>query len=56
MPLQPTGDIVADTTTLLEKRNQQRRGNLIVKFNIVFPKRIMNQHRQAMIEALTNNI
>jgi DnaJ-class molecular chaperone len=55
MPCAPSGDIVADTTTLLEKKLVQQRGNLVVKFNIEFPKRILTEHRQAMIAALKDN-
>ena len=55
MPLAQTGDIVVDTTTQLKPLDDQPKGDLVVKFNILFPKRILNEHRQAMIQALTEN-
>jgi DnaJ-class molecular chaperone len=33
----------------------KERGNLIVKFNITFPPKILAHHRAAMIEALATN-
>lgn len=50
-----TGDIVMDTQTQLKPKQAQERGNLIIKFNIVFPRKILTHHREAMIEALSMN-
>ena len=45
MPCGPTGDIVRDITTQLKKRGDQEKGDLFIKFNIEFPKRILHEHR-----------
>ena len=55
MPRARSGDVVIDTTTQLLPAADQPKGDLIVKFNIVFPKRILNPNRQAIIEALRAN-
>ena len=55
MPKAVSGDIVADTTTQTLPQAQQPRGNLIVRFNVVFPKRIMMENRQEIIAALREN-
>lgn len=55
MPYAETGDIVMDTQTLLKPKSQQPSGDLIVKFNITFPRQILPQHREAMVEALQMN-
>jgi DnaJ-class molecular chaperone len=48
-----TGDIVMDTYNIL--KDEQGRGDLVIKFNIVFPKKILSHHREAMVEALQMN-
>ena len=45
MPKALTGDIVLDTTTQLQVEANRPRGDLIVKFNIVFPKRVQHEYR-----------
>ena len=55
MPRGQTGDVVMDTITQLQKKTVQERGDLIVKFNIVFPKRILTEHRLEMLAALREN-
>ena len=45
MPKALTGDIVTDTTTQLQVEANRPRGDLIVKFNIVFPKRVQHEYR-----------
>ena len=55
MPCSQTGDIVIDTTNGLQIQSAQSRGDLVVKFNIMFPKRILAEHRAAMIDALREN-
>ena len=55
MPCALTGDIVADTTNALQMEADRPRGDLIVKFNIVFPKRIQYECRQEIIAALQAN-
>lgn len=58
MPCAETGDIVMDTKTALnicEDKAKPPRGNLLIKFNIVFPKKILTHHRAAMLAALEAN-
>jgi DnaJ-class molecular chaperone len=45
MPCIESGDIVIDTKKLLKSKHHQQRGNLIVKFNITFPQKILAHHR-----------
>lgn len=45
MPRALTGDIVADTATQLQVEGDRPRGDLVVKFNIVFPKRVQHEQR-----------
>ena len=40
MPCAPTGNVIADTTTQLKDAASTPKGDLIVKFNIEFPKRV----------------
>jgi len=47
-----------DTKTALnicEDKAKPPRGNLLIKFNIVFPKKILTHHRAAMLAALEAN-
>lgn len=55
MPCGQTGDVVVDTITQLQKKQDQEKGDLVVRFNILFPKRILTEHRQEMIAALQEN-
>lgn len=55
MPRAVTGDIVTDTTTQQMPDAQRPRGDLIVHFNVVFPKRVAHDHRQEIISALLAN-
>lgn len=55
MPLAETGDIIADTKTQLKPAKEQSRGDLIIRFNIEFPAKILMQHRNTMLEALAAN-
>ena len=52
MPRALTGDIVADTTTALQAEADRPKGDLIVKFNIIFPKQVYHEQRQEIISAL----
>ena len=45
MPRAMTGDIIVDTTTQQMPQAQQPRGDLIVRFNIIFPKRVVHENR-----------
>lgn len=55
MPCKESGDIVIDTQTNLKHKDEQKRGDLIIKFNIVFPKKILTHHREQMLKALAMN-
>lgn len=55
MPKALTGDIVVDTTTQLQVEADRPRGDLIVKFNIIFPNRVQHEHRQEIVAALRAN-
>lgn len=55
MPKGVTGDIVADTATQLMPQSERPRGDLVVCFNIVFPKKILCENRQEIIQALRAN-
>ena len=55
MPRAMTGDIIVDTTTQQMPQAQQPRGDLIVRFNIIFPKRVVHENRQEIIAALREN-
>lgn len=56
MPFKERGDVVIDTQTVLKPKSEQKRGDLIVKFNILFPKKILMHNRQTMLEALAANL
>ena len=55
MPKALTGDIVVDTTTQLQVEADRPSGDLIVKFNIIFPNRVQHEHRQEIVAALRAN-
>ena len=55
MPISVSGDSVVDTKTQLIHHSQRQKGDLIVKFNIVFPKRILSHHKEEMLTALRCN-
>ena len=55
MPCKETGDIVVDTQTVLKTQGEQPRGDLRVRFNIVFPQKILAHHRQSLLDALELN-
>ena len=55
MPTAEEGDAVKDTKNELLHHSMRPKGDLIVKFNIVFPKRIATCHRDMMLEALRSN-
>jgi len=55
MPRALTGDVVNDTTTQLQNASDRPRGDLIVKFNIMFPKRVQHEQKQEIIQALRAN-
>ena len=55
MPTAEEGDNVKDTKVQLMHHSTRPKGDLIVKFNITFPKRITMQNRETMLEALRAN-
>lgn len=52
MPAQLTGNFVCDAKEQLQATADRKRGNLHVKYNIAFPKKILNHHKQSILEAL----
>jgi len=55
MPNAEEGDNVKDTQTQLMHHSTRPKGDLVVKFNITFPKRIGTLNRETMLEALRSN-
>ena len=55
MPRELTGNPVDDTTTQLQLESDRPKGDLIVRFNIVFPKKVLHENRQEIIAALQAN-
>ena len=55
MPTAEEGDAVKDTKTQLMHHSTRPKGDLVVRFNIVFPQRILTKHRDKMIAALHSN-
>jgi DnaJ-class molecular chaperone len=55
MPSIESGDIVIDTKKFLISKHHQQRGDLVIKFNITFPQKILTHHREAMLKALALN-
>lgn len=55
MPTAEEGDNVADTKTQLMHHSTRPKGDLVVKFNIIFPQRITSEIRTVMLEALRSN-
>lgn len=45
MPFQLTGNFVSDAKEQLQIAGARKRGNLIVRYNIAFPKKILNHHK-----------
>ena len=55
MPCAEEGDSVKDTKIQLMHHSTRPKGDLVVKFNIVFPTRITTENRNTMLEALRSN-
>jgi DnaJ-class molecular chaperone len=51
MPAQPVGNVLADTLCELKGADGPR-GDLIVRYNIAFPKKILNHHKDSIMQAL----
>jgi len=51
MPAQPIGNVLADTLSELKGADAPR-GNLVVRYNIAFPKKILNHHKDSIMQAL----
>ncbi len=52
MPLAPTGEIVIDTQESIKTVTQRQKGNLVVRFNVKFPQKILSHHKQTILDAL----
>lgn len=55
MPASFTGNFYADTVEQLQASKDRKKGNLIVRYNLQFPKKILNQHKQTILQALACN-
>lgn len=52
MPAQLTGNFVVDAQESLQSKQECKKGNLIVRYNIAFPKKILNHHKETILAAL----
>ena len=52
MPANHTGNFVVDTTEQLVPLVHRRKGDLVVRYNIEFPAKILNHHRETILAAL----
>ena len=55
MPANQSGNLVVDLNEQLKPLETRKRGDLIVKFNIQFPTKILNHHRENILQALHAN-
>lgn len=52
MPAQATGNFVVDCKEQLLPMSDRKKGNLIVKYQIMFPNKVLPHHRDAMLALL----
>ena len=52
MPAQPTGNFVVDCQEQMVPLPERKKGSLIVKYNIEFPKRVLAHHRETILSML----
>lgn len=55
MPRAVKGEVVTDTITQLQLEKDRPRGDLIVRFNILFPRKVLIENRQEILAALRAN-
>lgn len=52
MPAQHTGNLLCDAKEQLQPLVNKKKGNLIVRYQISFPPKILSHHKQQILEAL----
>ncbi len=52
MPASHTGNFVQDTAEQLVPLAERKKGDLIVRYNIVFPAKILSHHKEIILAAL----
>lgn len=52
MPASATGNFVMDCKEQLVPMGDRKKGNLIVKYHIDFPKKVLAHHREALLACL----
>ena len=55
MPVDPSGDVIQDNRNLLKSQEAKPKGDLYLKFDIQFPKKLLNEHRESILAALREN-
>ena len=52
MPLVQTGEVVIDAQNTLNSAADMPKGNMIIRFNIKFPKKILPHNIETILDAL----
>lgn len=52
MPMGYPGEIVIENQEAPEPETERPRGNLVLRFNIKFPRKILAQNKQRLVELL----
>ncbi len=52
MPMGYPGEIVMENQEAPQPETERPRGNLVLRFNIKFPKKILAQNKQRLVELL----
>lgn len=52
MPASATGNFVMDCKEQLQPLNDRKKGDLFVKYNIEFPKKVLSHHKEALLACL----
>ena len=52
MPLAQTGEVVIDTQEQLNPVADMPKGNMIIRFNVKFPRKILPHNIQTILDAL----
>lgn len=56
MPHSPSGEVVVDTKEYIKTVSNRQKGNLIVRFNIKFPQKILTHHKETILGALATEV
>lgn len=52
MPIAYPNEIVVEAEESLKPESERPRGNLVLRFNIKFPRKILAQNKQRLVELL----